>query len=276
MVANTSTEYKLSIIMKDGSYLLDSRVLATRLGYEHKVILQCIRRHKARLEAKSVLLQFEAKPSKGSLGGRPETYYLLDERQCLILAGCLKKGTEADDWHDHLVDAFLDARASAQELQRKLLSVRESTHTFLKALRARAETLLDAVQGLEFLPLCELAREGYRWEDLLNACLDPDARLERSVERCWWNYARTVLHLEDHVRRRRTRRGPDGRRVRIWAYPIELLIAFRRWLAEVYFPEKFQDYQRNRAKRRASQQQIKARDVTQLLPQSGMTEVALV
>jgi len=81
MVANTSTEYKLSIIMKDGSYLLDSRVLATRLGYEHKVILQCIRRHKARLEAKSVLLQFEAKPSKGSLGGRPETYYLLDEER---------------------------------------------------------------------------------------------------------------------------------------------------------------------------------------------------
>jgi hypothetical protein len=90
-----------------------------------------------------------------------------------------------------------------------------------KALRARAEVINDSVQDLDFLPLCELAREGYRWEELLNACLDPDARLERSVERCWWNYARTVLHLQDHVRRKYTRRGPSGRRVRSWAYPIE-------------------------------------------------------
>src|SRR5437764_12974779 len=116
MVANTSTEYKLSIIVKDGSYLLDSRVLATRLGYEHKVILQSIRRHKARLEAKSVLLQLEAKPPRGSLGGRPELYYLLNERQCLILAGSLKKGVEADEWLDALVDAFLRERQKAKAL----------------------------------------------------------------------------------------------------------------------------------------------------------------
>ncbi len=271
MAANLSTEYKLSIIAKDGSYLLDSRVLAERLGYEHETVARSIKRHKPRLEAKSVLRQFVGEPPQGSRGGRPEVYWMLDERQCLILTGYLKKGTEADDWHDHLVDAFLDARSCAQELQRKLLSVRESTHTFLKTLQMRAETLLDAVQDLEFLPLCELAREGYRWEELLNACLDPDARLERSVERCWWNYARTVLHVEDHVRRKCTRRGPDGRRVRIWAYPIELLTAFRRWLAKDYFPEKFQDYQRNRARRIAKQQQISTKDV-QMLPQSEVAQ----
>src|SRR5919197_667547 len=97
----------LAIALVEGVYRIDSRLLAERLGYDHKVVLQSIRRHKARLEARSVLLQNEAKPLKGSSGGRPELFYLLDERQCLILAGSLKKGTEADEWHDRLVDAFL-------------------------------------------------------------------------------------------------------------------------------------------------------------------------
>jgi hypothetical protein len=34
-----------------------------------------------------------------------------------------------------------------------------------------------------------------------------------------------------------------------WAYPIRYLPAFRRWLRDVYFPEKFEAYARYRAKR---------------------------
>jgi phage regulator Rha-like protein len=85
----------LEIVLTDGEPRLDSRLLATHLGYEHKVVRQSIRRHKARLEAKSVMLLFDAKPSKGSFGGRPERLYLLTERHCLILSGTLKKGEEA-------------------------------------------------------------------------------------------------------------------------------------------------------------------------------------
>lgn len=58
MQAETSTE--LEIVCQDGKWLMDSRVLAARQGYDHKVVLQSIRRHKARLEAKSLLLQNEA------------------------------------------------------------------------------------------------------------------------------------------------------------------------------------------------------------------------
>ena len=57
---------ELEIVTMYGDYLIDSRVLAVRLGYEHKVLLQSIRRHKARLEAKSVVLQCEAKPPRCS------------------------------------------------------------------------------------------------------------------------------------------------------------------------------------------------------------------
>jgi hypothetical protein len=274
MEESTSTEHKLSIIVKDGSYLVDSRVFASRLGYEHKIVLQSIRRHKARLEAKSSLLQFEVVKKRETRGATREVYYLLDERQCLILAGCLKKGTEADEWHDHLVDVFLDARERAQELQRNLFTVQE--HTFLKALRMRALVIDDHVADDEFAVLCEVARDGYRWEEMLNTRLGEDAKLERSVERCWWSYARTVLGLSTHVRRKRTRRLPDGRRVTVWVYPIEYLSELRRFISTIYFGGKFENYVRNRARRIAKQQRLKTRDNEQLLPPviRGMDEVA--
>lgn len=36
---------------------------------------------------------------------------MLDQRQCLLLAGSLKKGGEALEWRGALIDGFLQARA---------------------------------------------------------------------------------------------------------------------------------------------------------------------
>jgi phage regulator Rha-like protein len=107
---------ELIVVEINGENRIDSRVMAARLDYDHETVVRSIKRHQERLEAKSVLRHFVGKP-KGPKGGRPETYYMLDERQCLILAGSLKKGAEADEWHDKLVDAFLTARKRVEELE---------------------------------------------------------------------------------------------------------------------------------------------------------------
>ena len=107
----------LEIVLVEGEHRLDSRLFARYLGYEHETVARNIARHKARLEKKSVLRQIVGKPPKGSLGGRPETYYLLDKRQCLILTGSLKKGDEALEWQDNLIDAFLTAQERIRELE---------------------------------------------------------------------------------------------------------------------------------------------------------------
>lgn len=88
---------ELAMVVTEGEHRLDSRILADRLGYDHKVVLQAIRRHKERLEKKSSLLQFEAVKQRASRGATREVYYLLNERQCLILTGSLKKGDEAEE-----------------------------------------------------------------------------------------------------------------------------------------------------------------------------------
>lgn len=70
----------------------------------------------------------------------------------------------------------------------------------------------------------------------------------------------------------------NGRMVKAWAYPIHYLPAFRRWLKEIYFVEKFPAYQRYRAKRIGTPtEQISTRDVwTQLqLARSGIAQLSL-
>lgn len=112
----------LVIVEVNGENRLDSRVLAAHLGYEHETVVRNIKRHQERLEAKSILRQNVGKTTSDSRGrGRPVSYYMLDERQCLILAGSLKKGIEADEWHDRLVDAFLAARNRIKELEDQII-----------------------------------------------------------------------------------------------------------------------------------------------------------
>lgn len=102
---------ELIVVSVNGENRLDSRVLATQLNYDHKVVLQSIRRHKNRLEAKSVL-QRGVERSKISVVGRPEAYYMLDMCQCQILIGTLtnvpmEKLQLFADWFNVSVDAFI-------------------------------------------------------------------------------------------------------------------------------------------------------------------------
>lgn len=109
-----SVSQDLVVVEVNGEWLIDSRILAARLGYPHESVVRSIKRHQDRLEKKSILRQIVGE-IKGR--GQPEKYYMLDERQALIVTGSLKKGEEADEWHDKLIDAFLAARNRVKELE---------------------------------------------------------------------------------------------------------------------------------------------------------------
>jgi phage regulator Rha-like protein len=238
---------ELEITVNNGEYCLDSRVLAKRLGYEHETVVRSIRRHKDRLEAKSVVRQNVGKPLKGSLGGRPEVYYLLNERQCLILVGSLKKGKDAEEWHDALVDAFLLAREQVRQLE-KQYQPSSSIHTLTERFRPRAlENLLRVPDGY-FSVMGELFKHLYNAEALLNESLDEHAMIEISVGQRWSRYAREVLGVPDHERRKYPHLCQDNRTEHVWAYPIRYVDLFGKWLWVVYFPEQFPAYTRYRAR----------------------------
>lgn len=113
-MSNTQDQ-SITVVQINDEWLIDSRVLAKNLNYDHESIVRSVKRHQDRLEKKSIL-RHRVGEIKGR--GQPEKYYMLDERQALIVTGSLKKGEEADEWHDKLVDAFLEARNRIKELEK--------------------------------------------------------------------------------------------------------------------------------------------------------------
>ncbi|HEU5380755.1 MAG TPA: Rha family transcriptional regulator [Ktedonobacteraceae bacterium] len=239
----------LEITLTEGEYRIDSRLLAARLGYEHKVLTQAIRRHKESLERKSFLLQFEAKTTMDKRGrGRPENYYMLNERQCLVLTGRLKKGVEAEEWHDTLVDAFLQARERVRQLENQRQQPSSPTHTLTEMFRPRAlENLLRVPDGY-FSVMGELFKHLYNAEAMLNRSLDKHAMIEISVGLRWSRYARETLGIPDHLKCKYPHVCQGGRIEQVWAYPMVYANHFAKWLWNEYFSREFSDYERYRAR----------------------------
>jgi phage regulator Rha-like protein len=233
----------LEITAIDGEYCLDSRVLAKRLGYAHHTVTRNIQRHRARLEAKSILRHHVEKRTRGR--GRAEAYYLLNERQCLILVGSLKKGEEAEEWHDTLVDAFLQARARVRQLEANqsppAMAQRPVNDLWYQRKRLfHARTRLNAGYWCIYGELLGMV-EHYPVL-ILNAL--PDG----SVGYWWMEYVRQ--HPEQfHLSLIKTYEHwyPDKRRkVPANQYPYAWLGAFRLWFDQTYLVKHYPAYLKSR------------------------------
>ena len=121
----------LSVIERDGFLVVDSRLIAQRLGIEHHTLLKTIDKYLARLEAKSPV-RFEIDVVKRAQGGGcPTRYAMLDERQATLLMTYSRNTEQVLDCKDALVDAFEKAKrvikqaipAAAQEIERMRLEL---------------------------------------------------------------------------------------------------------------------------------------------------------
>ncbi len=108
--AAPSTAIRLQTIKHES--LVDSRIMAAHLGNQHKHTMKLIRCYQPQLETLGVMRFQNSKPLKGSKGGRPETYALLNEDQCyLVLTLCTNTGP-AVTLKLKLVTAFKEMRES--------------------------------------------------------------------------------------------------------------------------------------------------------------------
>lgn len=128
-------------------------------------------------------------------------------------------------------------------------SVAQPIHTISDTLRERALLNIGHIPDRYFAMIGEAFKALYNLESILNRNLDDMAEIEKSLGQCWSPYARDVLHIPDSERRTYGHVCVDGKVRNAWAYPIEYLPAFEKWLWLVYLPEKFPAYARYRAKR---------------------------
>ncbi len=121
-------------------------------------------------------------------------------------------------------------------------------HTLTDALRPRALENLNSVPEGYFSVMGELFKHLYNLEAIINQAIDNKAMIEISVGQHWSQYTRDVLNLSDQQRHKYRHQCQDGRIVQAWAYPIQYVNTFAKWLWTDYFPKSFPAYQHYRAR----------------------------
>ena len=129
----------LTVTERNGTLVVDSRLVAQELGIEHHTLLKTIDKYSARLETKSPL-RFEVDMVKRIQGGgSPTRYAWLDERQATLLMTYSRNTQQVLDCKDALVDAFVKAKqlipAQSQEIERLKLELQV----------AQAQAAVDAI-----------------------------------------------------------------------------------------------------------------------------------
>lgn len=96
-----------------GELVVDSRLIAERLGIQHESLLKTIRKHRERVEARFGSLRFEIGYIEMPKGGAREevTHVLLTEPQASVLMTLSKNTEQVVECKLDLVDAFEKAKS---------------------------------------------------------------------------------------------------------------------------------------------------------------------
>lgn len=228
----------LEIILADGEYRVDSRLIAQSLGIEHESFMRTISTYQTRIE-KLGSLRFEIGARKRAVGAIQFRYALLNENQVIFLATLSRNTDRVVDFKLQLTEAFSEAR-------QHLPSSQTSIHTLTEQFRPRALENMHRVPEGYFSVMGELFKHLYNVEAMLNRSLDEHAMIEISVGLRWSRYAREVLGIPDHVRCKYAHICQGGRVEQVWAYPVQHMTAFDKWVWFVYFPVQFPEYEQYR------------------------------
>jgi phage regulator Rha-like protein len=95
----------------DGTLVVDSRLIAERLGVQHETFMRTLKKYEPELEEAFGVIRFEIhQPPKGSQGGRPETFALLTEEQATTAMTFSRNTPEVLQCKIDLVTAFKKAK----------------------------------------------------------------------------------------------------------------------------------------------------------------------
>ena len=106
-----ATQDILAVIEQDGELVVDSRLIAERLGIQHRGLIQTIEKHLTRIQAKNQV-RFEMETVKLPQGGtKQRKFAYLDERQATLLMTMSRNTEQVLDCKEALVDAFEKAKS---------------------------------------------------------------------------------------------------------------------------------------------------------------------
>ncbi|GAB7563030.1 hypothetical protein LG202_10690 [Methylobacillus methanolivorans] len=117
---------------------IDSRLIADSLGVKHQNTYGLIKDYKGDFEQLGVIRFQTGKPPKGSAGGRPEHYAMLNEDQAYLLLVYSRNTVKVRAIKVKLVQAFRDARKALESHQTEYLPGYHAMHDELAHLDANS------------------------------------------------------------------------------------------------------------------------------------------
>jgi Phage regulatory protein Rha (Phage_pRha) len=238
----------LEIFEHDGELVVDSRLIAERLGIEHRSFLENIDTYQTQIEQAFGILRFETAKIDGP--GRPPRYALLNEDQATFLMTLSRNTDEVIALKIELVQKFSKAKQLLRLLSGPTTTVLTHTTIYVKRLENMRDHSVDDHlwttfrEGAEVLLLVE---RSYRVPvDQMDLC-DGSIGSHWSQFRQTQNWQRPVGSYE-HIFR--DRRGPRECK----AYDVAELPHFKRWLREEYVTGHLPEYLVNKYGKRAVRQ----------------------
>lgn len=133
----------LEVQDKEGVLVVDSRVIAERLGIQHDNFLQTLEAHRASIEAAFGIILFETGKIEGR--GRPSKYTLLTEEQATALMTLSRNTPQVVELKIALVQAFSEARKARSTV----LSAPPNKYALMRTMLDQIEALDETVQHHE-------------------------------------------------------------------------------------------------------------------------------
>jgi len=134
---------ELTVESKDGSLVVDSRLIAEELGIEHKTLKETIRNYEAQLsnsaEVRSETLKGKSLPQGGFARG--EVIYWLNEEQATFVMMLSRNTSQVVDAKLKLSRAFSAAKQVLQAINPELLAMFSSMTEQMKLLSERTQKL---------------------------------------------------------------------------------------------------------------------------------------
>ena len=246
---------ELQVIEKDGVLLVDSRLIAARIGIEHESFVKTITKYQKQTEEAFGTIRFEIGSSEmpdGRINPKPEKYFLLSEDQATFLMTLSRNTPEVVECKIDLVKKFSEAK---RLLVRQGVTIFPHTTVYVRRLenmfvhdiydqywsvfREGSEVLLLIEKQykvpVDVLDLCD-GSIGKRWSQYRKFCIESGEQ--------WIKPESSYIH---RFRDQRGERSPI-------AYDISELPTFRRWLREEYIPNHLPQYLVDKYGKRAIRQ----------------------
>lgn len=246
---------ELQVIEKDGVLLVDSRLIAARIGIEHESFVKTITKYQKQTEEAFGTIRFQIGSSEmpdGRINPKPEKYFLLSEDQATFLMTLSRNTPEVVECKIDLVKKFSEAK---RLLLRQGVAILLHTTVYVRRLENMFDHDIDDQywsvfrEGSEVLLLLE---KQYKVPvDVLDLC-------DGSIGKRWSQYRKSCIESQEtwtkpessYTHRFRDQRGERSP----LAYDISELPTFRRWLREQYIPTYLPQYLADKYGKRAIRQ----------------------